>query len=991
MTTKQVDSDSVTEQVVPPKTCLFCGAILNDKRRTFCKGTDCKKRYNDGEVPPEAQQSSWSMQSVNSDPPPSLPDLSSDPDPSDTKPEPKKKKKKSSKKKAKDKEQQSSKDLDEESSEADQTEDAGASNGGIDPEKKVKPSIAIDGGNVVSMSDLEAKVKQEMGLRPEDKFPPYNPQPSLADRSLYPSSSRPVRADYPEVPYIGPSATSSYTKNSYDDYLNNYDPDDEFVGDEAVDGYEDDMENEADDEDVDYEDKAALTYESYRKDPSIFTAGETYIETFYFDGDFSQEFDGNFNSSKWVPALERIWDSLPVERLIGALEYEYGGGAFLIQFMRTGLKSPRKAKPPIVLRIKEDPMKPNRNREEEYERNKERDLLLERDRNLLLEERRRAHEAQSVVMDQRRAQYERERDATSQMFKMQEKLLDQQNQKEARLMQEIKDLREKDDSPAVVRFMEEQLAALREERRNMELQQQELRNVIQDKDQMLFKMILEERKEAEAERREERKRQEESQNELAKIIAERDAKFMSALSDLRDARENGGGNDNNLLEIVMTLNHQTTKTEEMRAIQMAEERRRQEKADELRAMQMAEERKRYEEAQMQHSRDMMMMMQTIASNSAGDGNKDQAALEARLEKIQERYERQLEQSRQDSMRLQEKIFELKMQPPPPPPVIPEPPAPPASDDKFERLLMQQNDLTRQELMEARKESKELMSKLFDTSHQNKDANSMKAFLESANVFKQAKEAVSEVFELATEAPEPVVSGPVVPDKGSFDNYIEKATDLARAFNVGSLFDALGQRLASGGKTEATPSSLRPPSIPPPAGIYQPSGFPAANPSVSQIPPAQPHTINATTPPSTPPPVSTPTPQPQPQPVSPQPQAPQQQYVSYDQTAQMAGQPAAPVEVPGQTQGAQPSGYGVTEYGTMLVNLIESAISSGTTPEDFVGQLPVSQLGPLKDISKEDLVASINEITDSVIIKTLRGRRWIESAYDVIQTKLKAAS
>ncbi len=284
-------------------------------------------------------------------------------------------------------------------------------------------------------------------------------------------------------------------------------------------------------------------------------------------------------------------------------------------------------------------------------------------------------------------------------------------------------------------------------------------------------------------------------------------------------------------------------------------------------------------------------------------------------------------------------------------------------------------------MEARRESKDWMNKLFDNKSQNKDVGSMQAFLESANVFKKAKEAVTEVFDLATDVPEPVDAGAIVPENNPIEKYMEKAADMARAFNVGAIFDAIGQRVAGGGKEDGGPSSLRPPSIPPPAGIYQPAGFPT--PSVSAMPPIAPPTIDAT---SQPQPHVPPQPQPQVSPQS-QPQG-QPQYVPYEPSHTTPGQQIPQADLSGQQAQEQ-----ITAYGAMLVQLVESAISGNITPEDFVGQLPVENLSPLseEEMSKEDLVASIFQITNSPIVKSLRGRKWIESAYDVIQTKLKAVA
>jgi hypothetical protein len=76
----------------------------------------------------------------------------------------------------------------------------------------------------------------------------------------------------------------------------------------------------------------------------------------------------------------------------------------------------------------------------------------------------------------------------------------------------------------------------------------------------------------------------------------------------------------------------------------------------------------------------------------------------------------------------------------------------------------------------------------------------------------------------------------------------------------------------------------------------------------------------------------------------------------------------------------------SEFGIMIIDQIEKSIQNNAPPEQFVDALADEHLMMLKDISKEELVETIGMFTNSPVINSLRGKRWIENAYDAIQQK-----
>lgn len=537
------------------KSCLFCGKELTDKRRSYCNDA-CKASFLSGEIPESSATPKWRAKEVLSEE-----DIPMHISASTSTPKTRKENKKKPKASAKPKER---------------TEKAPRAKKAATEKSPPKSKNAEQAPKEESLEEMKiaangagwpTRESDEEDDESEDEID------EEGDESEEFESMMATRAGLPP-PIASPPRENQRKARS-----------------------------------VHRQDTSEKTYETYRKDPQVWVAGESWFEVFVFDGDFDDEFDGDWESSSWIAAIPRCFDDMPIEDLKDTLVEEHGSGVYQIRFMKSGINRPRKVKPPFLIKIEGNSMG----------RRARMDLLeQERSRSMSLE--------QAVL--------EREKEATDRALTLQERLLSESTRKEEALRKEIEDLRKKDSVPdQMIQMLKDQHRMSQEELRQQRLRTEEAKRESSQKDRDLFQMVLDQNVKAEKARLDEMQRREEAQLRFAEVLSSRDAQFMQAIANLK-TNDEGGGMNNDMMLMMM---QQQQKSFEMMMLQQQESSKQQ-----ISMLQQSAE----------SQKSMMMMM--FANN---DKSKDQNPVYAMLMKQLENTEKNLSEARAQHNELMLKLVE----------------------------------------------------------------------------------------------------------------------------------------------------------------------------------------------------------------------------------------------------------------------------------------------------------------------------------------------
>lgn len=376
------------------------------------------------------------------------------------------------------------------------------------------------------------------------------------------------------------------------------------------------------------------TFTKAMNDPKIWVPGQSWLDVFVFNGDFDLDFNGDLESDRWVPALQRIWEKIPIDRLKQRLKNEYGGGAFQIRFFQSGTRKAKKVRPDIILRIPGEETMPLIGRQQnQIDPNA---IILEKER-----------QAESAKQEARRLQEEQVRSqiqANNQAFELQKQIVQNAEKREAELRSELNDLRSKGGNSEAVKTLEKMLDIMREEKKFMMLQLEELRKESTEKDQNLFQWMLKQQEKNESARLSEQQKFAENQTKLAQIMSERDEKFLEAISSMNSRDDGSADSEEKLMKFFMFQQQQ------------------QQKSMEMFMMQMQNQNQRFEEFQRESKKDMLMLIDGVfKSKDNGHNDRGTDKFEAFLLSQQQQVNQQLQEERMQNARLMEKMIDQASQ------------------------------------------------------------------------------------------------------------------------------------------------------------------------------------------------------------------------------------------------------------------------------------------------------------------------------------------
>jgi Rieske Fe-S protein len=267
---------------------------------------------------------------------------------------------------------------------------------------------------------------------------------------------------------------------------------------------------------------------------------------------------------------------------------------------------------------------------------------------------------------------------------------------------------------------------------------------------------------------------------------------------------------------------------------------------------------------------------------------------------------------------------------------------PQQDNQFQQYILEQQKL-------AQEQANALMQKLLENAQAHKAENSLQEFVNTANTFNKAKDALVGTLGIATgnpEVPEAVKEG-----EDLFQN-IEK---IASVFNLGSLTEAISSRIGAGPSNGG--GAPRPPTVAPLANQMVPPNQIPVQTQVQQIPVQQVEQMPV-----------------QQVPMQQQPQTIQTQVQTVDQQ-----QAQVPVQPP--VSSDLNLSAGVQE----LLQAIEDSITNDIEPDQLLALIPEEAMARIRQLGKEEFVDMVQSSASPQMqmIQSPRGKKWLMKAKTII--------